>query len=184
MVRPCPHCGRKTSVVEAPFANAPDLGATGGVERGRQPDAEKPIREFLEAARNNRYRDRVFDFDADRDLSPRDKVRAFRALERLVQSQEWQLKFTSVEVVSGIEDNATAYVCGAQGSWLVLLAGYHYDVNQWKLDAYETSERSFSRPDGESFEDYVTRNIREAKAVGRPYVRQTANKDGSYYVEY
>jgi hypothetical protein len=184
MARPCPQCGKKTFVVESPFANSTNPSSAAGVERMCGSGAEKCAREFLEAARSGRYRDRIFDFDADRDLPPRDKMFAFRALERLVKSQEWQLKFTSIDVVSGVEDAATVYFCGSQGSWLVLLTGYHYDVKQWKLDAYETSDRSFSRPEGEPFENYVLRNIQDAKTFGRPYVRQKESKDGSYYIEY
>ncbi|MDP6060061.1 MAG: hypothetical protein QGH33_14270 [Pirellulaceae bacterium] len=58
------------------------------------------------------------------------------------------------------------------------------DVNKWKLDAYETSDRSFARPTGELFEDYVKRSIDDERATGRPYARHDTGKDGRYFIEY
>jgi hypothetical protein len=89
-----------------------------------------------------------------------------------------------LDVVEGTEDCVTVYLRGGAGEWLALSAAYHYDVNQWKLDSYETSQRSFARPEGESFEDYVLRSIADVKSVGRPHPGGTAEKDGQYFFEY
>jgi hypothetical protein len=182
MLRPCPQCGMKTPVVEAPpdsqKTSAPSGATSGFVQAG-----EQLARKFLAAVQADRFRDKVFPFDADGDLPAAERLQAFRRFEQLVKSQKWAPKFTVIDVAEGTEDSVVVYFAGSQGNWLVLLGGYHYDTRQWKLDAYETAERSFARPEGESFENYVLQNIRDAKATGRPY-RPGETKNGSYYIEY
>lgn len=184
MMRPCPQCGTKTPVTAMPEARSDPIRATHSEQQARGEDGEKLARNLVAAILADRFRERVFQFHADADLTPNERVAAFRRLEQLVKSQKWRLKFTSIEIAGGIEDCVSVYFLGSSRAWIILSAGFHYDTRQWKIDAYETADRSFARPEGETFEEYVLQSIHEAKAQGRPYVRQTAMKNGTYYIEY
>lgn len=183
-VRPCPQCGARTAVVDPSSLGAASAHTAefSGQVSGR--DGENLVREFVADVQSDSYRGRVVEFPADGEFTPPEKKLAFRNLEQLVKSQRWRPAFTSIDVVEGTEDYVTVYLRGGAGEWLVLSAAYHYDVKRWNLDSYETSQRSFARAEGESFEDYVLGGIADVKSVGWPHSGGVAEKDGRYFIEY
>lgn len=184
MIRRCPQCGAPTPAVDRASRDsaAAHAGGISGRVSGR--DAEQLIKDFVAEVQNDRYRGRIVEFPADRELPPPEREHAFRNLEQLVKSRRWRPAFTSIDVVRGIEDYVTVYLRGGASEWLTLSASYQYDVHRWQLDSYETSQRSFARPAGESFADYMLGSIAEVKAAGRPHPGGVAEKDGQYFIEY
>jgi len=146
-------------------------------------DAERVALEFITSVRNNKFLGEILDISADAELSSQDRVLAFRTLERFIRSHEWCLWFTSLDVFEGNEDSVECYLRGDDGGTLVLLLGYHYDVKEWRIDAYETPERTFAHPEGESYADYVTRSVAESRDGAKPY-RDGVDGDGRYFIEY
>jgi hypothetical protein len=61
--------------------------------------------------------------------------------------------------------------------------GYHYDINQWRIDAYEIPDVTFARPKDESYTDYVTRSISESRTNATPY-KNGVHDNGRYFIEY
>jgi hypothetical protein len=184
MIRRCPQCGAHTAAIDN--ASRDSAAAHAGEFSGRvsERDAEKLIHDFLADVQHDRYRGRIVEFPADRDLPPPERELAFRKLEQLVKSQRWRPAFTSIDVAGGTEDYVTVYLRGGAGEWLALSAGYQYDLNRWQLDSYETSQRSFARSEGESFADYLQGSIADVKTAGRPHPGGVADKDGRYFIEY
>jgi len=163
---------RRPSAVSIPYAFAPT-----------RVGAEKTALQFVDSLRRNKYVDDVADIPADAELSRQDRIAAFRMLEEFAKSQEWNLWFTSIDVLDGKEDSVDCYLGGADGGMLVLLLGYHYDVNEWRIDAYETPDRTFARPQGESYAKYIARSISESKDDAKPY-KDGVKVDGRYFIDY
>jgi hypothetical protein len=182
MMRPCPTCGTKTPVVEA-LPASPTLDVGDEVHRPSARDGEKLTKNFVAAILKGHFKEKVFDFKADRELSKRDRVEAFRALDQLVRSQSWRLRFTEIEVLEGYEERVTTYFFGKRGGLLVLSARFDPGLRKWKIDYYETEHRSFARSADEDFYDYVARSIEDVLDCGSPYVGP-ATVDGKYYIEY
>lgn len=121
--------------------------------------------------------------DADAELPRADRAVAYQALKRFIRSQQWRLEFTSIDVFDGNEDSVDCYLRGTNGESLVLLLGYHYDIRQWQIGAYEIPNRTFARPENESYADYIARSISEAKQDSKPY-SDGIDGDGRYSIEY
>ena len=144
---------------------------------------ERVALEFVNAVRRDGFANHVPDIPADAELSLQDRAAAFRTLELFIKSQDWSLWFTSVEVIDGEEDSVDCYLRGTRGDMLVLLLGYHYDAEEWRIGAYEIPERTFARPGGESYEDYIARNIADARRDARPF-SDGIDGDGQYFIDY
>lgn len=119
----------------------------------------------------------------DAELSSQERMANITALQRFVRSQQWNLWFTSIELIGKRPDSVDCYLRGDRGGFLVLLLGYYDDRKEWRVDAYEIPEITFKRPENESYEDYVARSMAEAKAAAKPYDPRTA-ADGSFFIEY
>lgn len=166
--------------------NQPEPAAvarTDAPQRETHHDAERVALEFITSIRNSEYRTDIPDIPVDADLSSQERARVFRLLERFIKSQEWHLWFTSIDVFEGNEDSVDCYLRGADGGLLVLLLGYHYDIREWRIDAYEMPELTFARPEGESYAAYVARSVAESKHGAKPY-NDGVDGDGPYFIEY
>lgn len=145
--------------------------------------AEEVALQFVDSLRRNEYLNEVADIPADAELSRQDRTTAFRMLEDFARTQEWQLWFTSIDVIDGAEDSVDCYLRGTDGGILVLLLGYHYDVEEWRIDAYEIPVRTFARPEGESYEQYIVRSILELEDGGTPF-KDGVDRDGRYFIDH
>lgn len=137
---------------------------------------------FIKDVQANRYADSPVEFPSDFELSPQDRIAAFRILERHIKSDTWTPAYTVIAVVDGREDSVDVYLRSSTDGWLALMYGYDYDSREWKIGAYEIPDRSFSRPKNETFGEYMTRCIRESKASAKPYTVGT-KADGDYFIE-
>jgi hypothetical protein len=146
-------------------------------------EAERIALDFIDDIKDGQYVNSILEIDADTELSPQDRVAAFRMLEQFIRTQKWKLWFTSIEVFEGHEDSVDCYLRGTDGGLLVLLLGYHYDIAEWRIDAYEIPELTFSRPENEPYADYVARNVAESKAGAQPF-KDGVQGDGRYFIEY
>jgi hypothetical protein len=145
--------------------------------------AERLALAFIDIIRHDYYSKTFAEIDADAELTAHDRAVARQKLKNFVSSQIWNIWFTSIEVVDGKEDSVDCYLRGNRGGVLVFMFGYHYDINEWRLDAYEIPDVTFARPKDESCTDHVTRSISEAKTNATPY-RNGVHDDGRYFIEY
>lgn len=145
--------------------------------------AERIALQFVNSLRRDKFVNDVADIPADAELSRQDRIAAFHVLEDFVKSQEWRLWFTSVDVLNGREHSVDCYLRGADGGMLVLLLGYHYDVNEWRIGAYEIPDRTFARPQGESYDQYISRSITESRDGAKPF-KDGVEGDGRYFIDY
>jgi hypothetical protein len=144
---------------------------------------EQIVLDFIDALCNDQYRDTIPVIDADAELAPEDRIAVFRTLEHFVKSQKWSLWFTSFDVLNHVEDAADCYLMGTSGDVMLLLLGYHYDVGQWRIGAYEIPEYTFSRPQGESYADYMERNLAKSYLGAQP-LQQGIHEDGRYFIDH
>lgn len=145
--------------------------------------AERLALDFIYVIRNDAYSASFSEIRADADLSSQDSGLARQKLKTFIKSQNWNLWFTSINVVDGKEDSVDCYLRGNGGGLLVLLFGYDYDIKHWRLDAYEFPDLTFERPKDESYTDYVTRSIAESRTNATAYTNG-AQADGRYFIEY
>lgn len=161
--------------------------SSGLLEKTSQPaashEAERVVLDFIASVQRGKYKTNVPDIPADAELKPADRVEAFRLLEKFLQSQDFTLWTTFIKVVGNKEDSADCFLRGTKGEHLVLLAGYHYDRKEWRVDAYEIPSRTFKRPAGESYSDYVTRSVSEAKLGAKTY-KTGLTTDGNYVISH
>jgi hypothetical protein len=139
--------------------------------------------EFIDDVIQDQYHNKIFDIAADSELALPDRIAAFRTLENFIRSQDWHLSYTFIYVVNSQEDSAECYLYGSSSEWLVLYAGYHHNFSQWLIDAYEIPSYTFSRPVGESYDEYIVRHITEGKTSGMAY-SQVISSDGQYFISY
>ncbi len=144
---------------------------------------ERLALDFIDVTRNDAYSESFAVIAADSELPPGDRIVARQKLTAFVKSQNWNLWFTSINVVDGKEDSVDCYLRGSSGGLLVLMFGFHYDINKWRIAAYEIPEVTFARPENESYSDYVTRSISESRANATPY-KNGVQGDGRYFIEY
>jgi hypothetical protein len=145
--------------------------------------SEQAAQVLVSGIKKGEFTEVAYDFPADFDLLGERKVAAFRNLEKYIQSQDWSMKFTEIKVLKGIEDVSYITFRGSAGGLLVLSVGYYYEPKEWRVDSYEFHERSFKRPAGESFVEYVNRQHIESKRMGKPY-SQEQREDGTYFLEH
>lgn len=145
--------------------------------------AERLALDFIDVIRDDLYSASFSEIRADAELTPKDRAVARQKLHGFVKSQDWNLWFTSIDVVDGKEDSVDCYLRGNAGGLLVLMLGYHYDINEWRIDAYELPDLTFARPKDESYTDYVTRSISESRSDAKPY-KNGVQGDGHYFIEY
>jgi len=145
--------------------------------------AERLALDFIYVIRHDAYSETFSEIPADAELPPQDRAVARQKLNSFVKSQDWNLWFTSIDVVDGKEDSVDCYLRGTAGGLLVLMFGYHYDINKWRIDAYEIPEVTFARPKDESYADYVTRSVSESRKTARPY-KNGVQGNGRYFIEY
>ena len=172
-------CG--CSNTESPSDATPQL-PIGGTEVSAKTtpthDAEHVAFQFITNIRDDRTA--ILNIAADAELSAAERDVAFRALKRFIKSQEWDLWFTSIDVYEGKEDSVDCYLRGDDGGLLILLLGYHYDVKEWRIGAYEIPGRTFARPENETYADYVARSVAESKKDAKPYTDRIRD-DGRYH---
>ena len=99
-----------------------------------------------------------------------------------LKAQTWTTQFAALTIADGQEDSADVYLRGSESGWLLLMCAHHYDAGDWRLDAYESPERSFARPANETFEAYMQRSIAESLVDARPF-RAGPKPDGVYFFE-
>ena len=145
--------------------------------------AETVAVDFISTLGTLDFSDKHPEVPGDAELSARDQRVAFDALQEFVKARQWTQSFTEIDLFDGQEDSATCYFRSSDGEFLVLMLGYHYDVKEWQIGAYEIPARTFARPEGETFADYVLRSVNAAKAAASPY-RPGVTADGSYFIEY
>lgn len=145
--------------------------------------AERLALDFIFQIRHDAYSSTFSEIRADADLPAKNRVAARQKLNSFVKLQDWNLWFTSIDVVDGKEDSVDCYLRGTAGGMLVLIFGYHHDIDQWRLDAYEIPDVTFARPKDESYADYVTRSISESRRDAKPY-KNGVQGDGQYFIEY
>lgn len=138
---------------------------------------------FIDDVIQDQYHNEILDISADAELALPDRIAAFRTLERFIRSQDWQLSCTFIYVANSQEDSAECYLCGSRNEWLVLYIEYHYNISKWLIGAYEIPSYTFSRPAGESYDEYIIRNITEGKNSGMAY-SQVISIDGQYFISY
>jgi hypothetical protein len=138
---------------------------------------------FISDVNQDKYKDEILDISTDSELAPDDRIIAFRELEEFIKTQDWQILHTFVDVVNLQEDAAECYLYGSKKDWLVFYIEYHYNISQWLVGAYEIPTCTFSRPAGESFNDYVVRSIKEGQQNGSIYQKKI-DQDGHYFISY
>lgn len=145
--------------------------------------AERLALDFIDVIRHDQYSASFAEIHADTELSPQDRSAARAKLRGFIQSQNFNLWVTFIDVVDGKEDSVDCYLRGISGGLLVLMLAYRYDIKEWRIDAYEIPEVTFKRPEGESYTDYVNRSISESRRDAKPY-KNGVHGDGRYFIEY
>jgi predicted RND superfamily exporter protein len=138
---------------------------------------------FIGDVMQGQYQNKILDISADAELALPDRIAAFRDLEKFIKTQDWQLSCTFIDVANSQADAAECYLYGSRNEWLVLYIEYQYNISQWLIGAYEIPSYTFSRPAGESYDEYIVRSITEGKNSRMAYPKVTSN-DGQYFISY
>lgn len=148
-------------------------------------EVEKIVFDFIKDIKADTYRDNIYFFESDTELTTDDREHYFRRLEKYIRNNEWDLYFTSIEIWEGNEDLADVILKARSGDIVIFILGFWYDTERWELDGYEFPALTYDRPDDQSYEDYVRQIIDEAKDAGVSYSeRATIDDNGLYFIEY
>ena len=148
-------------------------------------EAEKIVLGFIKDVKADKYSENRFFFEADTEFTAEEQEHYFRRLEKYIKNNDWNLHFTVIDVWEGNDDAADVILKSSSGKLLILCLGYWYDTESWELDAYEFPALTFSRPEDQTYEDYVQEIIDNSMDYGVDYTEKgTIEEEGSYYFQY
>ena len=152
-----------------------DITATNPELDAKNHPGASVILEFVADVQAGKYEEEPITFFVDFELTEQGRLLAFRLLEDYIQSQSWEPGVIAVWVINNVDDSVDIYLKGDQGGLMYISAGYHYRTDEWKLDAYEIPDRSFARPEGQTYEQYMRASMADIRNQAQPYSR-TANE--------
>ena len=147
--------------------------------------AETIVLEFVQNVKKDIYREDPYFFQADTEFTTDERVNYFRRLEKYIKNNQWDLYLTIITVYNGTDEMADVTLKAHSGDLVIFMLGYWHDTERWELDAYEFPALTFDRPHDQTFTEYVTNIVDDARDYGVPYAeRHTIEDAGVYYIEY